>query len=542
VVVRGTLVRAPAAGRLRLSLGRLDAARRIVPALFAVAVIAACIPIVIYIWIAAHRLGYPYELDWLEGGAVEQVARVLDGRPLFTAPTLAYVSYTYPPLYTWVSAAVAELTGVGFLPLRLVSFASSLVAFAALGRWVLAATADRVAGVVAAGLFAATYGLSGWWYDIGRLDSLFVALTLLALWLGRHATNVRGGVAVGALAFLAFFTKQAALVALAPALVWLTLARPRVGIPALAVLVGSVAGSTLLLDALSGGWYRYFVVSELAGQPWQRRMWVGFWRIDLYRHLRPLAYLAVGGAVAGIAVAWPWRQRTKPDWLRRLRVLGRPWARPLGVGYELNAAAGLLLAAWFSRLHTGGYVNVLMPAYAGCALLGGLAFARLRQLGSVMALIAVVLVIAQLAQLIERPIDAFPAKVQRTAGAELISRLRSLPGPVLVLNHPWYGTVAGKGSFAQADAITEVLRSDAADGAADLNRALRGSLDRYGIRAVVLDKPPPSWLVVQLAREFVLQPSPVTALLLRPPGDLRGGPIYLYLRRRPITREPAGRA
>jgi hypothetical protein len=140
------------------------------------------------------------------------------------------------------------------------------------------------------------------------------------------------------------------------------------------------------------------------------------------------------------------------------------------------------------------------------------------------------------------PNDALPAKIQRTAGAELIARLRSLPGPVLILNHPWYGTVAGQGSFAQADAITEVLRSQAAHGAANLNRALRGSLDRYGINAVVLDKSPPSWLAPQLAREFVLQPSPFTPLLLRPPGDLRGAPIYLYLRRQPITREPAGRA
>ena len=44
--------------------------------------------------------------------------------PLYTPPTLAYVSYTYTPFYAWVSAAVAEVTGVGFLPLRLVSLGS----------------------------------------------------------------------------------------------------------------------------------------------------------------------------------------------------------------------------------------------------------------------------------------------------------------------------------------------------------------------------------------------------------------------------------
>lgn len=526
--MRGTLVRSAPIDRLRLSL-RTGVAERGAAWAARLAVLVALAPIAVYVWIAARRFAYPYELDWLEGGAVELVGRVLDGKPLYAAPTLAYVSYTYPPLYTYVSAAVAELTGLGFLPLRLVSFASSLVAFLALGRWVLIATRDRVAAVVAAGLFAATYGLSGWWFDVGRLDSLFVALTLVAFWLGRGARGVRAGAVVGALAFLAFFTKQIALIAIAPALVWLALVRPRAGVSALAVLIALVAGSTLSLDALSGDWYRYFVVSELAGQPWQRRMWVGFWRTDLYRHLRPLAWLLAVALIARVSVAVRRRAGSEHGWALpaiRPRVGGR-----IGIGYELAAAAGMLLAAWFSRLHTGGYVNVLMPAYAACALVGGLAFAALRRLGPLPALAAAALVLAQLAVLLQMPDHALPARVQRTAGIELISRLRSLPGPVLVLAHPWYGTLAGKGSFAQADAITEVLRSHGARGAGALRSVLRDSLNRYRIQAVILDKPPPGWLAPQLAHDFVLQPGAVTRQLLRPPADLRSAPTLLYLRR-----------
>jgi len=228
-------------------------------------IVGALAAIAAYVWIAAHRLSYPYELDWLEGGAVELVGRVLEGKPLYTAPTLAYVSYTYPPLYTYVSAAVAEITGLGFLPLRLVSFGSSLVAIAMLWRWVVDATQDRVAGAAAAGLFAATYGLSGSWFDVGRLDSLFVALTLASLWLARRTHGIRAGIAIGVVAFLAFFTKQSALVAMMPALAWLALTRPRAAVPAIAILLGLVAGSTLLLDSLSDGWYRYYAFSDVCG-------------------------------------------------------------------------------------------------------------------------------------------------------------------------------------------------------------------------------------------------------------------------------------
>jgi hypothetical protein len=523
--LRGTLVRPAPLGRLRLSLSVEQMAAwgaRLV-------VLAALAPIAVYVWVALHRLDYPYELDWLEGGGVELVRRVIEGRSLYTAPTLAYVSYTYTPLYTWVSAAVAEITGVGFLPLRLVSFASSLVAIAALWRWTLAATADRVAGAVAAGLFAATYGLTGWWFDVGRLDSLFVALTLVALWLGRRAEGMRAGAAVGAIAFLAFFTKQIGLVAVVPALVWLALIRPRAGASALVTLAVLVAGSTLTLDALTHGWYRYFVVSELAGQPWEPREWVRFWTRDLYRHLSPLAWLAAVALVASVAVAARELWSTRAE---RGRVLARVRlfaGGELGVGYELAAAAGLLLAAWFSRLHTGGYVNVLMPAYAACALLGGIAFARMRRLGAIATVLAVAIVLIQLGQLLTMPDHAIPNRSTRSAGEELIERLQALPGSVLVLSHPWYGTIAGKGSFAQSDAIIEVLRSADARGALYLRRELRNALDRYGIRAVVLDHAPPSWLSPQLAREFDLQPRPITSTVLRSPADLRSGPTYLYL-------------
>ena len=532
--MRGTLVRPVTADRTRLSLATGERAQLVARWAAVIALLGALVPIGVYIWIAAHRLDFPYELDWMEGGAVELVGRVVHGQSLYTSPTLAYVSYTYPPLYTWVSAALAEITGLGFLPLRLVSFGSSLIAIWTLWRWVFTATGDRIAGAVGAGLFAACYGLTGWWFDVGRLDSMYVALALLALWLGRGARGVRAGMGVGALAFLAFFTKQTALVVVVPALVWLALARPRAGLTALAVLGAAVAGSTLLMDALTNGWYRYYVVDELAGQAWQPREWGAFWRVDLYRHLRPLVWLlAVALAVSAVG-AWhsrgELRDRLRGE-LRLRRSLPRPRGDRLSFGYELAAAAGLVLAAWFSRLHTGGYVNVLMPAYAGCALLGGLAFARLRALAPAATLLAVALVLLQLIGLMTLPNHALPAGAERRAGNELISRLRSLPGPVLVLDHPWYGTLAGKGSFAQSDAITEVLRSAAPRGRTDLTRALAGALDRYRIQAVVLDHAPRSWLAGQLAHQFVLESQPVTPLRLRPPADIRAWPEYLYVRR-----------
>ena len=91
--------------------------------------VTALVPIVIYLHVALCQLGYPFELEWMEGGAVEMVGRVLHGQALYVAPSLHYVPYTYPPLYFWMSALVAKMTGLSFLPLRLVSLVSSVGCF-----------------------------------------------------------------------------------------------------------------------------------------------------------------------------------------------------------------------------------------------------------------------------------------------------------------------------------------------------------------------------------------------------------------------------
>jgi hypothetical protein len=147
--------------------------------------------------------------------------------------------------------------------------------------------------------------------------------------------------------------------------------------------------------------------------------------------------------------------------------------------------------------------------------------------------LATALVALQTVSLIrhEYPGRAIPTTEDRRAGAELETALAKLPGPVLVLRHPWYGTLAGKGSFAQADGLQEILRSKSARGRTELNRALVGSLNRDHVGAVVLDaEPPPSWLAPQLARDFRLVPGAITRLRLRPPADLRSWPTYVYVR------------
>ena len=179
----------------------------------------AILYLLVYVVIACLRLRYPFELEWMEGGSVDHVRRILDGKGLYVEPGIDFVPYIYTPLYFYVSAALARVIGIGFLPLRIVSFVSSLGCLLLIAGWVRRETDSRLFGLLAAGLFAATFRAGGAWLDIARVDSLCLLLFLAGACLLRFAASPGGTGAAGLLLALSFLTKQTALVMAAPLVV-----------------------------------------------------------------------------------------------------------------------------------------------------------------------------------------------------------------------------------------------------------------------------------------------------------------------------------
>ena len=161
-----------------------------------------------YLAVAFARFSYPYPLEWLEGGALLNVQRALHGQALYGAPSVHFTGFLYTPLYYYVSAAAAWVFGLHLSTLRLVSIASSLVAFGAVGWLVWSETRNRWAAVCAAGLFAASFRLGGAWFDLARVDSLFLALLLVGLVVARRTSTWRVAVVAGLVLAAAFFAKQ----------------------------------------------------------------------------------------------------------------------------------------------------------------------------------------------------------------------------------------------------------------------------------------------------------------------------------------------
>ena len=496
-------------------MARADAATKAV-AVVGLASVAA------YLAVVLQRIGYPYELTYFEGSTVEVAGRVAAGQPLYGPPTTEYTPWPYPPLYFWLTGALAKVTGVDLTTMRVVSVAASIAVLVLLALIVRRAGGSTVAGIVAAGLYAATYRVSGAFADTARVDSLFLALLLAAVFVGMRARTWRGGMWLGAVLLLAFLTKQNALLVAAPMLLWLLVRRRSVGVGATATLGVGVVASTLVGNLLTDGWYARYVVEQLPTQSWSLRWLWAFWYEDL---LVPFAVSAVVVVVAFV--------------VRRVRPRSEPGGRYAwseDYAYLAAGAVGMLAASWVARLHEGGYANVSMPAQAAVAGALGLLLAAWLRSGSVTATVAWVvagLLAVQVVTMSLAHLDVVPSQQDRDAGDRFIATLRQLPGSVLVPTHPYYLRLAGLPTHASAIAIYDL--SHAKDGPEYLSEVLPWSLD--GVSAVVLDNATDVGLFGDaLTRDFTLVTSTVVPDgVFLPVTDLPTHPALLYVRTTALT-------
>lgn len=70
--------------------------------------------VLLFLYTAARRMRYPYDVEWIESGILVEVMRIAHGQPLYTAPTLDYIPFLYGPLYFYLAAALSKVTGLTF--------------------------------------------------------------------------------------------------------------------------------------------------------------------------------------------------------------------------------------------------------------------------------------------------------------------------------------------------------------------------------------------------------------------------------------------
>jgi hypothetical protein len=414
-------------------------------------------------WIFARRIGWPYDLEWMEGGELCHALRLLQHQPIYAAPSVDFVPYLYTPLYPAVVAALARVFGLGYTLGRAVS----LVGFGS--AWVLGYVfvrregGSRAAALCAMALPAAAFVPLGAWYDLARPDSLFLGLTTAGLLIGWWKRQSTVGVAIAALLLVAaFFTKQTAspfLVALGLALLIIDWRRALVyGVTLAAV------GVPLLwwMNHDSGGWFWTYVFKlhqqhdfyrgrAFLGSPVRLLLLVGPsvllvpWA--LLRERTPglvyatfLAAAGAGVACLGFGTQWAFTNAFIPGVFFPAIAIG-------------TAAGRLLTARTLPRLRPQVVYALLASSIALAP--GGLLPTAARLFPRDWALLADNVT----PQVGYDPRFYLPTAQDRAKADALLAKLRATPGDVLIPFHPFYGHLAGKRTFLHRMGVLDVGRA-----------------------------------------------------------------------------------
>jgi hypothetical protein len=480
--------------------------------------VAATIAVAVYVMVALRRIAYPFDLEWMEGSMVHHVSRVLSGQPLYAAPALDFTPFLYPPFYYYVSAAAARVTGLGFMPLRLVSFVSSLAIFWLIYRLAQRDTGSRYAGMVASGLCAATYRIGGAWFDLARNDSLFLALMLAAIYLIRFRESPAGWAWAGLLLALSAFTKQTALIIAPALLLYGALIDWKRAIVLMLAFGTALGAATWALNIRTHGWYVYYVLRLPQRIQQAAADRVPFWTDDILAALPIASALAVATLIAGL----PFRGRRGAFW-------------PM-------IAAGGIGAAWLSRLHVGAYDNVLIPAYVCLSLLAAIAGRRVparvpaRHRPLIRIAIAALCAI-QIVSLRYSLEEQTPSARDAELALQLGRRLAESDGEVFVPFHSFVPTPSGPVMHAHSWAVFDVLRAGDAAAAAKLSGEIKYAFDEAEYRMVVIDKIEP-WMEPDLDRWYRPAEPALDSDSLWTRTGYHTRPRWIYVPRAPASQPP----
>ncbi len=446
--------------------------------------------LLIYIVLACFHIRFPFALEWIEGSMLDHVKRVLAGKLVYVPPSIEFVPAIYPPLFFYVSALVSKITGFGFMPLRLVSFVSSIAIFVLIFFIVIRETGSKFSAIVAAGLFAATYRLSGPYLDMGRVDSLFLFLFFAALYTVKFKDSLRSALFAGILISFSVLTKQTAIVLSGSLILYCALFHSRLYtcffIISMAVFTGF---SCLLINYAHEGWFKFYVF-DLPGQhPVSLNRLADFWAKDIFLSLPFACAFCLLYFIRPVSAAC------------RKNML-----------FYLLVSVSIIAVSCMSRLKSGGGKNVLIPSYAVISVLFGLAVGSGLRLAknfhmrkkTFAEILICLLCLLQFTTLIYNPLPMLPDKRFLRQYNSVVKKIAQTQGDVFAPSYGYLCVMAGKNGSAHIGAINDILRGSEGPARDLFIHGIREAIQEKRFSAIILDRKL-AWFQKDIERYYVQQ-------------------------------------
>lgn len=457
------------------------------------------------------RVAFPLELEWMEGGVLHQAHRFQAGESIYPEPSIDFVPFLYTPLYPILLALLGFLFPLGFMLARVVSIAATVAI--ALGIWhaVRGEGRPREHAALAVALFSSSYVFTFRWLDVGRPDSLYMALVVWGLVLLRRSSlhpdgwlARRQAIVAGLLVALAFWTKQTAATFVIAGGIGALVVAPRRVLPFATTIAIVDGGGVLVGNALTDGrlWTYIYELHQLHAFN-RERFTTKTW--GMFAHAAPflvlLVALRVGVAITGLRrwAARPAAERPPILWRGPaywwllfatgllVSALGysTQWAEPNAFipGVVMGAIAIAIV------LPTGGRVEVVLVGLALCQLVFSLLVEPMYQ--PIQDQGPKALARSYAWQDLDRTI---PSVEDRARARRLRDEIEATDGELLALHRPWWSVLAGGEGHVGSMGINDVPD----EAKKRLHADLRASIRARRWAAIRLEGEPPPWMLGEL--------------------------------------------
>jgi 4-amino-4-deoxy-L-arabinose transferase-like glycosyltransferase len=414
-----------------------------------------------YLYISLSRYSFPFAIEWVEDVTYLNVLRIIENKPIYTYPSYDFVPSIYTPLYYYLVTPFASATQNILLSMRITSLIASIIC----GITLLLIGSTREfslsAKILSIGFYFACYAVTGYWYDLARTDSTFMAFIALSylFCLQRSSHSYLLGMLSGIAIVAAVATKQNALIAIPFLIGWLLYHQDykRLLSFALSVSIG-ITCFILFFNYQSQGLFWIYIFDVPKAHPIH---------IDL---------LLYGILVQMIIPAFYW-------FLLGIGLYGFYLLKTLGwkkLKPELVFCMVILLPLTIMSLSTtakqGGYINGLIPLCLALSLILGQIYTIIEQQAQentqifAVYLIGSLLLIAQFNHL-RYPIQAqIPTQQSVQAGTYLVQAIKESPEPIFSPVASYLLHLAGKTPHFQVATGTDLVL--AFDHAPELRQSL----------------------------------------------------------------------
>lgn len=466
------------------------------------------IPVILFIFVIVNRIHLPFDLEWGEGAGINQIYRILSADKLYGEPTIGFAPLVYTPFYYWLSSIAGGIFGWVTWTARLISVLASVGAAGMIAWLVIKETRNALAGWLAGALYLACFALSDGFYDLVRVDSLYILLLLISFFFLQRGEKPVAMSLAGLCIALGFFTKQSTLIVFLPLIAYYLANKWKSAWPLLPTILLGILVPFYWLNARTAGWFSYYILRLPGVHGYSLVSAVDFWVGDL---LGPLG-IAFGFGLFYVVFRLGGTASTEnPEHDQPSENQIGLNSRDRGALHYLLFAVGAIGAAWITRASNGGGANNVMSAYAAGALLFGLGFDlvqvqinRMTEREDLYRALAYGLAAIQLIGLIYNPFNFIPTAEEVEANALLIDRMEDVEGPIWIPYRSHLPRLSGKETFIHAVNLFELtgyFKGNVLPEGREIIDQIQHEVCSQAYALIVLDQPIP-WIEGQLMSAY----------------------------------------